>query len=304
MRRLKLIFILVKKAIQGWGDDNASQLAAALAYYTIFSIPPILIIALSVVGHFFDTATAQAQLISQIGGFIGQGTADFIESLLENSTKTSAGLIASIISAGVLLAGALGIFYQIQYALNKIWKVPKKLPLSLLKTIKDYTLSFLVILGIGALFLVILILSSVVSVLIGNVNGLTQNVLLLEISNFFVLFITITIMFAIIFRVIPDKSITWGDVWLGASVTGLLFMLGKYAIGFYLTFTKSGSTYGAAGALIVLLVWVYYSVQIFLLGAEFTHVYSTRLGSLSGAEPVKPSKPEKTDIKKESAHEG
>lgn len=290
MRRLKLIFILIKKSIQGWGDDNASQLAAAIAYYTIFSIPPILIIALSVAGHFFDTDLAKNQLITQIGGFIGQGSADFIESLLENSTKTSTGLIASIISIGVLLAGATGIFYQIQFALNKIWKVPKKLPVSLLKTLQFHTQSFLVILGIGSLFLVILILSSLLSVFIGNVNGFTQNVVLLEVSNFFVLFITVTVLFAIIYRVIPDKAITWGDVWLGASVTGLLFMLGKYAIGFYLTFSKSGSTYGTAGALIVLLVWIYYSAQIFLFGAEFTHIYSMKLGSHPAPESTTISK--------------
>ena len=280
MRRLKLIFILIKKSIQGWGDDNASQLAAAIAYYTIFSIPPILIIALSVAGHFFDTDLAKNQLITQIGGFIGQGSADFIKSLLENSTKTSTGLIASIISIGVLLAGATGIFYQIQFALNKIWKVPKKLPVSLLKTLQFHTQSFLVI----------LILSSLLSVFIGNVNGFTQNVVLLEVSNFFVLFITVTVLFAIIYRVIPDKAITWGDVWLGASVTGLLFMLGKYAIGFYLTFSKSGSTYGTAGALIVLLVWIYYSAQIFLFGAEFTHIYSMKLGSHPAPESTTISK--------------
>jgi membrane protein len=276
-------------------------MSAALAFYTIFSIPPILFIALSVVGHFFDTATTQAQLISQIGRVIGTGTADFIQSLLINTSTTSSGIVASIINTVILLAGASWVFYQIQFALNKIWKVPKKVHVSILKTAKDSALSFLVILGIGAMFLAILVLSSVVSALIGNVNGFTQNVALLEMINFFVLFITITILFAVIFRVIPDKTITWKDVWLGASVTSLLFMLGKYVIGFYLTLIKTGSTYGAAGALIFLLVWVFYSAQIFLFGAEFTHAYSIRLGSNSGAEPVSLKKPVS---KKKTTHDG
>jgi membrane protein len=132
-------------------------------------------------------------------------------------------------------------------------------------------------LAIGAIFLVILILSTVLSVLIGKVDGFTHNVVLLEILNFFALFITVTVLIAVIYRVIPDKEITWRDVWLGAAVTGLLFMLGKYGISFYLTFSNSGSVYGAAGSLIVLLVWIFYSAQIFLLGAEFTHVYSMKL---------------------------
>ena len=271
------IWQLISKSFQAWSDDNAAQLAAAIAYFTIFSLPPLLIIAISITGYFFDKDSSQTQLIAQIGGVIGPQTAVFIKSLLENSTQTANGPIASIIGIIVLMAGASGIFYQMQYALNRIWKVPKKLARSLIKTAKDQLLSFLTMLALGLLFLVVLILSTVLSVLIGKVNGFTQNVVLLEVLNFFVLFVTITILIAAVYRVIPDKEITWRDVWLGASVTGLLFMLGKYAIGFYLTFSNSGSAYGAAGWLIVLLVWIFYSAQIFLFGAEFTHTYSMKL---------------------------
>jgi membrane protein len=279
MRRVKLFWILLKRTFKGWGEDNVTDLAAAIAYYTIFSIPPILIIAMAAAGRIFDAVTAKNQLIAQIGGFIGVGTADFIESLLENSIQKQTSGIASLVGAVVLLAGALGIFFHVQYALNIIWKVPKKAADRLLKTIKERALSFLVVLGISALFLIILILSSVLSFLLGKVDGFKANVFLLEAINFLVFFITITVLIAIVYRVIPDKEISWIDVWLGASVTGLLFMLGKYAIGFYLNLSKFGTAYGTAGSLIVLLVWIYYSVQIFLLGAEFTHAYSMSFGS-------------------------
>jgi membrane protein len=268
---------VVSKSFKSWGDDNAAQLAAAIAYYTIFSLPPLLILALSITGYFFDKDLTQTQLIAQLGGVVGTKTAAFIATLLTNTTQSTTSPIASIIGVGVLLAGASGIYYQMRYALNRVWNVPKKAAQNLLHTVKDQVVSFLIMLAIALVFLVILILSTVLSVIIGKVDGFTQNVVLLEVLNFFTLFITVTVLIAVVYRVIPDKEITWRDVWLGAAVTGLLFMLGKYAIGFYLTFSNSGSAYGAAGSLIVLLVWIFYSAQIFLLGAEFTHVYSMKL---------------------------
>jgi membrane protein len=268
---------VVSKSFKSWGDDNAAQLAAAIAYYTIFSLPPLLILALSITGYFFDKDVTRTQLIAQLGGVVGIKTAAFIATLLTNTTQSTTSPIASIIGVGVLLAGASGIYYQMRYALNRVWNVPKKAAQNLLHTVKDQVVSFLIMLAIALVFLVILILSTVLSVIIGKVDGFTHNVVLLEVLNFFVLFITVTILIAVVYRVIPDKEITWRDVWLGAAVTGLLFMLGKYAIGFYLTFSNSGSAYGVAGSLIVLLVWIFYSAQVFLLGAEFTHVYSMKL---------------------------
>jgi membrane protein len=283
---LKLVWKLIQRSLQSWGEDNVTQMAAAIAYYTIFSIPPLLIIATSVAGRIFGTEVAKSQLIAQIGSFVGVGTADFVQSLLENATTAETGTVASIIGIVVLLAGGSGVFYQVQFALNRIWKVPKMLAPSFWKTLKSHSVSYLIILAIGAMFIAILILSTLVSVFIGNMDAITGNVVLISVLNFVIFFITITLLIAIIYRVIPDKSITWKDVWLGAAVTALLFILGKYAIGFYLTFTKSGSTFGTAGALVVLLIWIFYSVQIFLLGAEFTHTYSMRLGSHPGPEAV------------------
>jgi len=292
--RLNIIWELASKSFQAWSKDNAAQLAAALAYYTIFSIPPLLIITLAITGYFYNTDTTQNQLLAQLGGFIGPQTVDFVRSLLKNSTQSSNGAIASIISIVVLLAGASGVFIQVQYALNKIWDVPQKQGRSLKKTLKNHFLSFLMVLAIGLLFLFFLILSGVISLIIGYMNLSAQNMFLPEVINFLVLFVMTTILFAMIYRVVPDKEITWTDVWLGAAVTALLFMLGRYAIGLYLTISKSASAYGAAGSLIVLLLWIYYSAQIFLLGAEFTKVYSRKFGSHIGPKANTMSMMEKT----------
>lgn len=283
MHKLKTLWAVVRASFQSWSDDNAAQLSAAIAFYTIFSIPPILFIALTITGNIFDTETAKSHLISQVSTVIGVQTGEFVKLILTNTQKQYEGPLASIISIAVLIGGASGIFYQIQYALNKIWKVPKKQDLSWIKTVTNRFLSFLLILGIGLLFIVVLILSVLLSEFIGSAKGFIQNVFLLDLLNFLVFFITVTILIAIIYRVIPDKETSWTDVWLGAAVTGLLFMFGKFGIGLFLNMTNTGSAYGAAGSLIVLLIWVYFSTIVFLLGAEFTHVYSKRFGSRKNA---------------------
>lgn len=278
MGKIKAIWAVVRASFQSWSDDNAAQLSAAIAFYTIFSIPPLLFIALTIAGNIFDTETAKVHLVSQVSIVIGLQTGDLVKAILENPQQQFDSPLASIFSIAVLIVGASGIFYQIQYALNKIWKVPKKQDLSFFKTIKYRFLSFLLILGIGLLFMIVLILSVLLSEFIGKAYGFAQHIILLDLINFFVLFITVTILIAIIYRVIPDKETSWGDVLLGATVTGLLFMLGKFGIGFYLNISNTGSAYGVAGSLIVLLIWIYFSTIIFLLGAEFTHVFSKRFG--------------------------
>lgn len=303
MHKLKTLWAVVRASFQAWADDNAVQLSAAIAFYTIFSIPPLLFLALTITGNIFDTETAKSQLISQVGNIIGLQTGEFVKSILNNPQKQFEGPLASIFSIVVLIAGASGIFYQIQYALNKIWKVPKKQDLSLIKTVKNRFLSFLLILGIGLLFLLVLILSVLLTEFIGSAKGFTQNIFLLGLINFLVLFVTVTILIAIIYRVIPDKETSWTDVWLGAAVTGLLFMLGKFGIGLFLNKSNTGSAYGAAGSLIVLLIWVYFSTIVFLLGAEFTHVYSRRFGSRKTVNPATKFGVEKVPDQNESAHE-
>lgn len=278
-RKLKTLWAVVRASFKAWADDNAAQLSAAIAFYTIFSIPPLLYIAMTIVGHIYNTETAKIQLVAQVSNFVGGQSGEFVRSLLENPQRQFDGPLASIISVIVLIGGASAIFYQIQYALNKIWKVPKKQDLSLFKTVKNRFLSFLLTLGIGFLFMVVIILSIFLSEFLGKAKGIIHNVFLLDLLNFVVLFVTVTILIAIIYRIIPDKEISWTDIWLGASVTGLLFMLGKFGISYYLKISNAGFAYGAAGSLIVLLIWIYFSTIIFLLGAEFTHVYSKRFGS-------------------------
>jgi membrane protein len=279
INRIKIIWEVVTLSFREWSNDNAAQLAAAIAYYTIFSIPPLFIITLTITGYFINTDTAKDQILFQVGNFVGNDTAEFVNSLVGDSIQSSTGPIASLISIFILLAGASGVFYQVQHALNMIWDIPQKRSHGFLRVLKDHFLSFLMVIGIDFLFLVFIILSTVISALIGYTNYETQNMLFPQMINFLLLFVSFTILFAIIFRLVPDKEITWTDVWLGSVVTSLLFMLGRYAIGLYLSLNRSASAFGAAGSLIVLLLWIYYSAQIFLFGAEFTHVYSKKLGS-------------------------
>lgn len=278
MSKPRAIWAVVRASFQAWSDDNAAQLSAAIAFYTIFSIPPLLIIAMTIAGNIFDNETAKVHIITQVGSLIGIQTGEFVKSILENSQPHFVSPLASIISSVILIIVAAGFFYQIQYALNKIWKVPKKQDLNLYKTIKNRFISFLLILAIGFLFIIVLFLSVFLSEFLSQAKGIIQNVFWLDLINFLVLYITVTILFAIIYRVIPDKETSWTVVWLGAAVTGFLFMLGKFGIGFYLKISNTGSAYGTAGSLTVLLIWIYFTTIIFLLGAEFTHVFSIRFG--------------------------
>lgn len=278
---MKDIWLLFKKTYHEWRDDNATQMAAALAYYTLFSIAPLLIIILAIASYFFNIDAARSQIIGQIGAITGAQTADLLKTALVNSAGSSKSLVASLISILVLLVGASSVFSHIQYALNKIWDVPSSPRPGVLKTLIYHFQSFLMVLVVGFLLLVFLLMSGLVSALASTVGAGSQAAVSPEVVNFIFLFLLTMLLFATLYRVIPDKAITWKDVWLGAAVTALLFILGRYAIQLYLTINRSGSTYGAAGALIVLLVWIYYSAQIFLLGAEFTQVYSRRFMSRS-----------------------
>jgi membrane protein len=273
------ILALITEPFKEWRKDNAPQLAAALAYYTIFSISPLIVIALAIAGQFFNSDTVRAQMMAQISGFAGPSTAQFIDTILQNSGHSSGSLIASIISFVVLLVGASGVFNQLQFALDKIWDVPPAVHANLMSNLKNYARSFLLVLGVGFLLLVFLIASAVISSILTSITGPGQTSVLPQVLNMVILFLLMTVLFAMTFRIVPAKEITWGDVGLGAAITSLLFILGRYAISLYLTFSKSSSVYGPAGSLIVLLIWIYYSAQIFLLGAEFTQVYARKYGS-------------------------
>lgn len=277
---LKNLRYLLAQTFKEWQEDKASRLAAALAYYTIFSLPPLLILSLAIAGRFFDRQAAQEQLLNQATGLVGEPGAEAITQILENASDPTLSSLAALISIIFLLFGASGVFTQLQDAMNTVWEVQTRPDRGILGVIKDRFFSFTMVLVIGFLLMVSLILSTVLTAVGDLVAGLApEAVILAQIINFVVTLTGIIILFALIYKVVPDVEIQWRDVWLGAAVTAVLFNIGKWAIGFYLAQSAPASAYGAAGSLIVLLLWVYYSAQILFLGAEFTQVYANRFGS-------------------------
>ncbi len=277
--RIKTIFRLLKEAFSEWQQDKASLLAAALAYYTVFSITPLLVIAIAIAGAVFGQDAAKGEIVEQINGLVGQQGAQAIETALANANQPQLGSIASIISIVVLLIGASGVFAQLQEALNTVWNVKAKPDGGIWQFIRKRLLSFGMVLAIGFLLLVSLILSAILSGIskleINLIPGLSP---LWQLLNVAISFGLISLLFALIYKYLPDVKIRWKDVWVGAIITALLFTLGKFLIGIYLGRGSLGSAYGAAGSLIVFLAWVFYSAQILLFGAELTQVYARKYG--------------------------
>lgn len=278
---IKTILDLLKETFSEWNKDKSSRLAAALAYYTVFSLAPLLIIVIAIAGSVFGEEAARGEIVGQIQGLVGKDGARFIETTIENANQpASGGTIASIISVVVLLFGASGVFAQIQDALNTIWEVQPKPGLSLINIIRSRFLSFAMVLGIGFLLLVSLVLSAGLAAMVNYLgNALPGLDFLWQVVNFILGFGVTTLLFGLIYKYLPDVKITWNDVWIGAAITSLLFSIGRYLLGQYLGNSTFGSTYGAAGSLVVLLAWVYYAAQILFFGAEFTQVYARKYGS-------------------------
>ena len=277
--KLKDLWGLIKSTFTEWSEDKASRLAAALAYYTAFSIAPILVIALAIVGFFWSRAEAQNMIINQIGQLAGPSGQEMILNMLTATQDIGANLWAAVIGVVALIFAATGVFGQLQEALNTIWEVQPKKSRGIWGVIKDRFLSFTMVIGVGFLLLVSLVISALLSV----VSNLTLNLFpgfefVMRIVNLIVSLLVITVMFSLVFKFIPDAKIRWRDVWLGAAVTAVLFNLGLFLIGIYLGNSNIGDTFGAAGAFVILLVWVYYSAQILFFGAEFTQVYANTYG--------------------------
>ncbi|TVQ12070.1 MAG: YihY/virulence factor BrkB family protein [Leptolyngbya sp. DLM2.Bin27] len=271
---------LFKETFKEWGEDKVSRLAAALAYFTVFSIAPLLIIAISVAAIFFGEEAARGQIVDQIQGLMGPEGAAAVESMIANANQAQGGLVATIIGVVTLLFGASGVFAQLQDALNTIWEVAPKPGQGIANFVRSRFLSFGMVLIIAFLLLVSLVISAAVAGAGTYVSGIAPGMAALwEFINFLISFGVITLLFAAIYKVLPDVKIVWSDVWIGAAVTALLFTIGRTLIGLYLGNAAVGSAYGAAGSLVVLLVWVFYSAQILLFGAEFTQVYTRRHGS-------------------------
>jgi membrane protein len=266
---------LLKMTVQAWWDDNATQLAAALAYYSFFAIAPMLLIAVSVAGFLYDSELARAALLKQMEGLIGADGAALLGSIMENLRPERGNAVATAIGLGTILFAATGVFAELQNSLNKIWRAEAKPITGLWGLIRTRFLSFAMVLGIGFLLLVSLIVNTALAALDGWLRQLLPEYeFWLHTLNVALAFVVTALLFAMIFKILPDVHIRWRNVGLGAVVTALLFTIGKFLIGLYLGNSAFGSTYGAAGSLAVLLLWVYYSAQILLLGAEFTHVYT------------------------------
>lgn len=282
MGRLKEWLGLLKQTFDEWSADNAPRLAAALAYYTAFSIAPLIIVVIAVAGLAFGRDAVRDRLDEQINGLVGAEGADIIQEIVANASRPQEGVIATILGIVTLILGAIGVFMQLKGALNTVWDVePPPTPQGgILKTLRDHVISFGMVLGIGFLLLVSLLASAVLSALGGFVNSLMpQAEFVSQIINMLLSFTIITLLFAMMFKFLPDTPINWRDVWVGAAITALLFTVGKYLLGLYLGNSGVTSTYGAAGSFVLILLWIYYSAQIFLFGAEFTQVYSQKYGS-------------------------
>lgn len=284
MKLLSSLPTLLSLTYQGWKEDKASRLAAALAYYTIFSLAPLLVIVIAVAGLIWQRDAVQSSVMNQIQGLAGAEGSEFVSGLLTSASNPAQGIVATIIGIITLLFGALGVFNELHNALNTIWEVKEEKVEgfwnSIKKVIFSRFLSFTMILGIGFMLLVSLVISAGISAteeLLASV--LPFHELILQIINLVISIAVITLFFALIFKFLPDAEIAWRDVWVGAFFTAVLFSLGKTLIGLYLGSSAIASSYGAAGSLVLLLVWIYYSAQILFFGAEFTQVYANQLGS-------------------------
>jgi membrane protein len=265
--------------------DDASRKGAALAYYTIFSLAPILILAIAIAGLFFGEEAARGQLVEQISGLIGPDGARAVQAMIQNAAHPGAGIAAAAVGFGTLLLGATSALAELKDDLDEIWDAPPEKRRGFWYFVRKRMMSVGLILALGFLLLVSLVFSAVLSALStqwGPKEATGLLLWLLQGLNFIVSFALVTALFAMIYKILPAVRIAWRDVVIGAAVTSLLFSIGKFLIGLYLGNSAITSMYGAAGSIILVLVWVYYSAQIFLLGAEFTKVYAHQHGSRSG----------------------
>lgn len=309
---MKKYFTLFKQTITEFGEDKVPRLGAALAYYTIFSMAPLLLIVIAIAGLAFGHDAAQNKIFDQLKSALGPTTASGVQEMVKNAGKSkSGGTIATIIGVITLILGASGVFGQLKDALNTIWDVEPKKGGGFLGLIKGRFLSFAMVFGIAFLLLVSLVIDTAIAAM-GTYakHNLPGGEALWHIVELSFSFCVITVLMAMIFRLLPDLKIEWRDVWLGAALTSLLFVLGKFALGIYFAKSAVGSSFGAAGSLVIVLLWVYYSSQILLFGAELTQVYARSHGSLKDEaktkqlEPANPAPPIPVVVYKASASGG
>lgn len=270
---------LTYESVNEWMNDRASRKGAALAFYTVFSLAPILILSIAIAGLFFGEEAARGEIFDQVRGLLGNDAAAAVQSMIYNASKPGAGLLATLIGFVTLFIGATTALAELKDGLDQIWDAPPEKTQGFFYFLRKRLLSIGLILSLGFLLLVSLVLSAVISALARTWGPRDATGVVLQGVNFLFSFGLVTLLFAMIYKILPAVRIAWRDVVIGALITAFLFSIGKWLIGLYLGNSAIASSYGAAGSVILVLIWVYYSAQIFLLGAEFTKVYAYRYGS-------------------------
>jgi membrane protein len=294
MRFVRASWQLLKASAQAWNDDYAASMGAALAYYTTFSLAPLLIIVIAVAGLVFGREAASGEIAAQLSSLVGEPGAKTVQELLKSASHPGDSLLASSIGLITLLLGATSVFVELQGDLDRIWRAPALPPsYGIVSLLRSRLLSFGMVVTMGFLLLVSLVIGAGLSALNEWGESLfPASAVPLQALNLAVGFGITTLLFAMAYQILPRMKVAWSDVWIGATVTALLFTLGKYLIGLYLGRAGVSSGFGAAGSLVIILAWVYYSAQIFLLGAEFTwvfaHTHGSRVGTPLPAGPVTP----------------
>lgn len=270
-------FTQLKILFNHWSDDKVSTFSAALAYYTLFAIAPFFIICITLIGLIFGKEAAQGEILNQIVLLVGKDGASQIQLMIESANKPAHGVVTGIISFLVFIFGAAGAFAELQSGLNNIWKVKSKENQGLLHLFKNKFLSITVMLGLSFLSLVSLIFTVVLNIMSNYLHDfLTNELMIMTFINFLISLGVITLLFAMIFKILPDVTLSWSDVKIGAFITALLFTGGKYLLGKYLQTQHFNTAFGPAGSIIIILLWVYYSAQILFIGAEITKMYTTK----------------------------
>ncbi|WP_276369358.1 YihY/virulence factor BrkB family protein [Chryseolinea sp. H1M3-3] len=278
--RLRSFWSLLKDTFNQWNEREPFNNSIIIAYYTIFSLPGLLVIIINVAGYFYDKQEVTRQLTGQIEAMVGGDTASDVQSIVDKASQNKGTVIASILGVATMLFGATGVFYQLQQILNKMWEVKPKPKQKFLKLIRDRVFSFGLILVVGFLLLVSLVISAGLSAFGAWASGYIPDSLqvLFRVLDFMVSLAVVTLLFASIYKFLPDAKISWRDVWIGALMTSVLFVIAKFALGLYFGKSDPGSTYGAAGSIILIMLWVSYAGIILLFGAEFTQVFANRYG--------------------------
>jgi membrane protein len=282
------LWTIAKEAAFKWSDHRDARQGAALAYYSVFSIGPVVVIAIAIAGLAFGREAVNGEVAASIKGMMGETGAKAVEAMLADASRPRQGIVATVLGIGALVFAAIGVIVQLKDALNVVWEVKETESAGLWHFLRSYVISLAAVLALGFLLLTSMLVTALVAAFSGHAAAYVPE-WILHLLTSLVSFAAVSVLFAMMFKWLPDAPVDWYDVWLGAIVTGLLFELGKSAIGFYIGKQGLESTYGAAASIVVVLIWVYYSAQIVLMGAEITHAFALHQGSLRSEGSAAPA---------------